>query len=88
MYIRTSGFAGWIVGIIILLLIISLFRFAGWIVFGTPIGLVLVGYFGYKYIKGRKQVADVTQDYYEASNNQHGQDSVIDVDFEEIDSDE
>lgn len=88
MVYRTNGYVGCLIGIVVLLLIFSLFRFAGWLVFGTPLGLVLIGYFTYRYFKGQKKVADVSQSYNEPNHEFESQDSVIDVDYEEVDSDE
>lgn len=87
MEIRTGGTFGCLFAIIVLLIIFYFLRFTGWLVFGTPVGLVLVGYWIYKYFKRNNHEAEVTQNSFEAEPEFNDDKTVIDVDYEEVDSD-
>ena len=87
MVFRTNGTMGWLFLIIFVLLIFSIFRFAGWVVFSTPVGIALLGYVAYRYIKGRLKKSEVSnQNHFEHEFESH--DSVVDVEFEEVKIDE
>lgn len=83
MVFRTNGNMGCgilILGVIVFFLIM---RFAGWLVFGTPVGLVLLAYIIYRYFKKNKPVADVTHHESEHTPEFTSTDEVIDVDYED-----
>ncbi|MCH4889435.1 hypothetical protein EZV73_17775 [Acidaminobacter sp. JC074] len=87
MVFRTNGATGWLFLFIFILLVFSIFRFAGWVVFSTPVGIALVGYIAYRYIKGRLNKPEVdSHDHYEPEFKSN--ESVVDVEFEEVKMDE
>lgn len=91
MVYRANGYMGCLVGILFMIVFFYIIRLTGWVIFGTPVGLVIVGYFVYRYFKKQKNVGS---SHYEThtyeSNEQHGFDKedvvdVVDVDYEDID---
>ncbi|MBI9015244.1 MAG: hypothetical protein JEZ08_23625 [Clostridiales bacterium] len=83
MVFRTNGNMGCGILILVLIVFILIMRFAGWLVFGTPVGLVLLAYIIYRYFKNNKPVAGVTQNEYEQTPEFTSTDEVIDVDYED-----
>jgi len=83
MVFRTNGNMGCGILILVVIVLFLIMRFAGWLVFGTPVGLVLLAYILYRYFKKNKHVADVTQDDYEQKSDFTSTDEVIDVDYED-----
>jgi len=88
MVFRSNGYTGCLFGIVFLLIMFSLLRFTGWIFFGTPVGLVLIGYFAYRHFKNKNEEPEISQASFEQEPEFNNQESVIDVDFEEVDSNE
>jgi len=85
MVFRTNGYMGCLVGIIVFMLFFYLIRFTGWLVFTTPVGLVLVAYIAYRYFKKNRNQSEVTNDYPTHEPEFKPTDDVVDVDFEELD---
>ncbi len=56
MYYRSDGNVGCILaGIAMIFLFIVMMRFAGYLVFSTPIGIILIIYLVYRYFKKKKE---------------------------------
>ena len=83
MVFRTNGNMGCGILILVVIIFFLIMRFAGWLVFGTPVGLVLLAYIIYRYFKKNKPVADVTQNEYDQTPEFTSTDEVIDVDYED-----
>ncbi len=83
MVVRTRGNLGCGIFILVLIVLVLIMRFASWIIFRTPLGIVLVAYMIYRYFKSKKHVADVTQNEYENHTEFTSNDEVIDVEYED-----
>jgi hypothetical protein len=86
MLFRTNGNAGCLIGILFMVVAFYVIRLTGAVVFGTPVGLVLIAYIIYRYFKKNKQ-AEVSNTYEAHEPDFDKSESVIDVEFEEVDSD-
>ncbi len=74
MYYRSDGNLGCILGAVaIVFVILGLMRFAGYLVFSTPIGIILLIYLAYRYIKGKKGKEEYTE--YDYNNNEYSEDN-------------
>jgi len=84
MVFRTNKNLGCGIFILVLIVFILLMRFAGWLVFGTPLGLVLLAYMIYRYFKKNKQVADVTNKEHNHEPEFNSNEQVVDVEYEDF----
>jgi len=80
---RTNGNFGCGILILVIIVLFLVMRFASWIFFRTPVGLVLLAYMIYRYFKKNKQVPDVTQNEYDSTHEFTSNDEVIDVEYED-----
>lgn len=79
---RINGSMGCLIIILVVILMFSLMRLVGSLVFTTPIGLVLVGYLLYRYLKNNKKqtVTSVEPEHHDFEKEEE----IVDVDFEEF----
>lgn len=84
MVYRTNGYLGCLILIIVMMIFFTVIRFTGWVIFGTPVGLVLLGYIVYRYFKKNKE-QEVSKDYYEEEPNFNNDNDIVDVDYEDLD---
>lgn len=80
---RANGNFGCGILILVAIVLILIMRFASWIFFRTPVGLVLLAYMIYRYFKRNKHVANVTQNEHESNHEFTSNDEVIDVEYED-----
>lgn len=78
---RINGSMGCLIAILFVILMFSLMRIVGSLVFTTPIGLLVIGYIIYRYLKKNKKqtVTNAKPEHHDFKQEEE----IIDVDFED-----
>lgn len=77
---KNFGNMGCLIAILVFILLISIFRVGFYIIFRTPVGLVLLAaYLFYRYFYKKKQVEE--EEHFEFKQDKE----VVDVDYEDLD---
>lgn len=82
---RINGTTGCLFVVLIFILMFSIMRLAGSLIFTTPVGLVLLAYLAYRYFKKNKKDSVTYEDTYDQETHKHfeSDEEVIDVDYED-----